>query len=119
MFPEAFFLYDLNRRGIVLSCDGTHIIAQPKSAITPEIREFIKTHKRDLMQVIMEAEVHKPSLSKPDPVIRRHLMRIMTDWNERAAIMAYDGNASVEQAELAAWHDLNLDEIFFGVRKIH
>lgn len=47
---------------------------------------------------------------------RQRLMRAMMDWNERAAMMTY-GRVSAEQAENAAWHDLNLDETFFGLRR--
>ncbi len=49
---------------------------------------------------------------------RQRLMRAMVAWNERAALMTC-GHVSEEQAENAAWHDLNLDETFFGLRRGH
>lgn len=49
---------------------------------------------------------------------RQRLMRVMVDWNERAAMMTC-GHVTAEQAENATWHDLNLDEVFFGLRRGH
>jgi hypothetical protein len=42
----------------------------------------------------------------------------MTEWNERAAMMTC-GDLTLAQAEMAAWHDLNLDRVFFGQRQVH
>jgi hypothetical protein len=42
----------------------------------------------------------------------------MVEWNERAAMMTCS-SYSVEEAEIAAWHDLKMDEVFFGKRMLH
>ncbi len=50
----------------------------------------------------------------PTKAMRFYLMRIMTDWNERAAMMT-DASCPAEKAELAAWHDLEMDHLFWRV----
>ena len=55
---------------------------------------------------------------EPSDETRRALMRLMTDWGERAAMMTC-GDLTVEQAELAAWHDLELDRVFWGAKVLH
>ena len=50
--------------------------------------------------------------------LRIPFMRLMVEWNERAAMMTCS-DCSVEEAEIAAWHDLKLDEVFFGKRMLH
>jgi len=54
----------------------------------------------------------------PNDKTRHYLMRIMVDWNERAAMMTR-GDLTVEQAEIAAWRDLELDKVFFGIGKFN
>lgn len=54
----------------------------------------------------------------PNDKARCYLMRVMTDWSERAAMMTC-GDLTVEQAEMAAWHDMRLDGIFWPDSKLH
>ncbi len=49
---------------------------------------------------------------------RQRIMRTMVDWNERAAMMTC-GAVTPEGAENAAWHDLNLDAVFFGLQRVN
>lgn len=65
----------------------------------------LKPHKPAILDALLEAE-------------RQRIMTAMVDWNERAALMT---NASTppEQAEALAWHDLSLDDVFFGLRRVN
>jgi hypothetical protein len=54
----------------------------------------------------------------PNDNTRHSLMRLMVDWHERAAMMTC-GDLTVEQAEIAAWHDLALDNVFWGIKQLH
>ena len=49
----------------------------------------------------------------PTDKARCYLMRVMVDWNERAAMMRC-GDLTVEQAEMCAWIDLKMDEVFWS-----
>lgn len=49
---------------------------------------------------------------------RQRIMRAMVGWNERAALMTNASTPS-EQAEALAWRDLNLDETFFGLKRMN
>ncbi len=62
------------------------------------------------------------ALSAPRPYVkdseRHQIMQVMVDWNERAAMMTC-GDLTVAQAEMAAWHDLRLDDVFYSYRRRH
>jgi len=49
---------------------------------------------------------------------RQIVMRVMADWNERASMMTCS-SCPTSEAELAAWTDLRLDEVFFGKQQRH
>lgn len=67
-----------------------------------------------------------PILKEQKPILaaalleneRQLIMKQMVEWNERAAMMSCRG-LTVEQAELAAWQDLSLDGVFFGLNRCH
>jgi hypothetical protein len=49
---------------------------------------------------------------------RLNIISLMVEWNERAAMMTCS-SYFVEEADIAAWNDLRLDEVFFGKRLLH
>lgn len=116
MMPEVRLLSFLDEHGITLSREGPHIVAFPKQAITPEIRELIKAHKDDLLNVLGSTNDNLLTIKTPSKAAREYYMRIMTAWNERAAMMT-DSTCPIEQAEIAAWHDLGMDRVFW--RAVH
>ena len=51
-------LYEISRRGITLTCGRTddRLNARPTAALTPELIEAIKQHKKELIRVVREDE---------------------------------------------------------------
>jgi tubulysin polyketide synthase-like protein len=51
-------LYEISRRGITLTCGHTEdrLNAKLTAALTPELIEEIKQHKKELIQVVREDE---------------------------------------------------------------
>ena len=51
-------LFEISRRGITLTCEGTgdRLNAKPTAALTPELIEAIKQHKKELIRVVREDE---------------------------------------------------------------
>ncbi len=51
-------LYEISRRGITLTCGHTEdrLNTKPTAALTPELIEEIKQHKKELIQVVREDE---------------------------------------------------------------
>ena len=51
-------LYEISSRGITLTCGhtGDRLNAKPTAALTPELIEEIKQHKKELIQVVREDE---------------------------------------------------------------
>lgn len=45
-------LQTLDRRGVTVTPDGTHIRLWPSSALTPELREELRTRKADVLLAI-------------------------------------------------------------------
>lgn len=101
--------------------------------------ELIQAAKQDGLTFTVKAPEGLKVLGKPDvlqrwlPVLRpqkpailgvllhderQSIMRRMVEWNERAALMT-NVHTTPDQAELLAWHDLNLDEAFFGLRRVN
>jgi hypothetical protein len=67
------------------------IVDAPAGALTPEDREMLARHKADLLAVLAVA------MAPDDLPADWHLV-----WDERAAIMEYDGGLPREQAEARA-----------------
>jgi hypothetical protein len=61
-------LLDLRRRGLVLAPEGTGVRVSPKSALTPELRETLRTHKADLLTAL---SVESRVLEMPLPQFER------------------------------------------------
>lgn len=86
--PQA--LNRLRRSGFALSVEGGKLIVAPGSRLTDADRTFLRAHKPALMALL------KDPPASPAPVI---------DWEafeERAAIMEYDGGLTREEAERKA-----------------
>jgi hypothetical protein len=51
-------LYEISRRGITLTCGHTEdrLNAKPTAALTPELVEKIRQHKKELIRVVREDE---------------------------------------------------------------
>ena len=51
-------LYEISRRGITLTCGHTEdrFNAKPTAALTPELVEEIRQHKKELIRVVREDE---------------------------------------------------------------
>ncbi len=45
-------LVELRRRGFTLAPEGVGVRVAPKSALTPELRETLRTHKTDLLEAL-------------------------------------------------------------------
>ena len=67
---------------------------------------------------LRQAETPKILGATPNDRARHYLMRVMTNWGERAALMTC-GDLTVEQAEMAAWHDMKLDCVFWIDHQLH
>jgi len=74
----AELLLDLARRGIRLEAHGERLRYFPRSAVTPDLLDRLKAHKGELLASIERFE-------------------------ERAAIMEFDGGLSRPEAERLAW----------------
>jgi hypothetical protein len=58
-------LVDLRRRGLILAPEGTGIRVAPRSSLTPELRETVRTHKADLLAALsIETRVLEMPLSQ-------------------------------------------------------
>jgi hypothetical protein len=88
---------------IALTADG--IRATGSNEAVARWLPILREQKPVLASALLEAE-------------RQRIMRCMVEWHERAAIMTC-GDLKPEQAELAAWCDLDLESIFFGHKKYH
>jgi len=118
MLPDVSVLTYLNERGVTVEREGAHIVAYPKQAITPEMRSLIKAHKDDLVFALENPTTNILNLKTPSDAVRHYLMDIMFTWDERAA-MRTCSTCPPEQAGLVAWHDLKLDEVFWGISSLH
>jgi TubC N-terminal docking domain len=51
-------LYEISKRGITLTCGHTEdrLNAKPTAALTPELVEEIRQHKKELIRVVREDE---------------------------------------------------------------
>jgi hypothetical protein len=76
----ATLLIDLGRRGIRLEVQSERLRYYPRSAVTPELFDRLKSHKAQLLDAIERFE-------------------------ECAAIMEFDGGLSREEAERLAWKE--------------
>ncbi len=87
-------LADLWRRGLKVVVSGADLHISPRSALTDTDRTALRACKRELVYVLSSATVAdlSPSL--------REL------WEERAAIMEYEGDVPREQAERLALVDV-------------
>jgi hypothetical protein len=91
---------DLRRRGITLSVEGGNLRVTPASRLTDTDRELIRAHKPAVLALTMGLGVRPGMLSTELPA-DWHLL-----WDERAAIMEYDGGLSRERAEALALADI-------------
>ena len=58
-------LVDLRRRGLTLAPEGMGVRVAPKSVLTPELREAVRTHKADLLAALsVETRVLEMPLSQ-------------------------------------------------------
>ena len=92
--PQA--LNRLRRSGFALSVEGGKLIVAPGSRLTDADRTFLRAHKPALVALLEDPP------ASPAPVI---------DWEafeERAAIMEYDGGLTREEAERKALAALGL-----------
>jgi hypothetical protein len=48
----AELLTDLRERGLKLRAEGERLLVAPKAALTPEIREALVTHKREILPLL-------------------------------------------------------------------
>jgi len=77
----------LTARGLRLRLDHAgHLLASPKTALTPDLADLIRAHRAALVA----------ALRPPDPDAVREF------YEERAAIFEYDANQPRAQAEAAA-----------------
>nr|MBA2352193.1 hypothetical protein [Burkholderiales bacterium] len=111
-------LSQLRGMGLTLSLQGEAIRAEPKAAINDEARALIRTHKGDLLALLKQPASATESSSATavcdrfmsSKGIGTHARASLESINEncaeffeeRAAIMEYDGNLSREDAEAAA-----------------
>ncbi len=82
--------------------------ANGSQALSPEVSQTVPLSQRGT------GRTNGTLGTVPTNAMRFYLMRIMTDWNERAAMMT-DAACPTEKAELAAWHDLEMDHLFWRV----
>src|SRR5262249_18512620 len=86
------FLQDLVSRGVVvIPCNGKLLVNAPAGVLTAEDRTMLARHKAELLVLLALP-------TAPDDLPRDwHLV-----WDERAAVMEYDGGLPRERAEALA-----------------
>jgi hypothetical protein len=89
-------LSDLARRGFTLAPDGDGIRVCPASRLTEDLREAVRQHKPELLAL----------LRSPPPSLDALPADWRDTWEERAAIMEYDGELPRERAEALALLDI-------------
>jgi hypothetical protein len=60
----AQLLQDIRRAGLTLKCDGESILVAPAGQLPPDLRAGIKTHRRELLDLLRE-----PTVSVPAPTV--------------------------------------------------
>lgn len=83
--------------------EGLKVVGRPEAV--QRWLPSLKPHKQQILDALLSSE-------------RQQIMRLMVNWHERAAMMT---NASTipERAELAAWHEMDLDAAFFGIQRLN
>jgi hypothetical protein len=92
-------LADLAARGIELQARGGRLRFRPADAVTPDLARRLKYHKDELLALLRAdpAAAITPADLPPDWQFA---------WEERAAIMEYDGGLPREQADVLALADV-------------
>ena len=85
-------IQQLERHGLTLTLDGDRLRVAPRNAITPPLAELIRSHKPALI-ADLQARQAQPC---PD------LEDVREFYEERAAIIEYDGGLSRPEAEAEA-----------------
>lgn len=121
----AALILELERAGIALALgrEGKLKLSGPESRLTPELLSGVRAQKAELLKVLRTGgggqssapSHHHRGDSQPSPAraedraVKLYLKRVeewppaaRAEWEERAAIMEYDGGLPREQAELVA-----------------
>ena len=106
MTPNAVdaLLAELAERGIELQACEDRLRFRPRAAVTPDLAARLQTHKAELLALLCEHGSSASPAELPDD------WRLL--WEERAAIIEYDGGQPRARAELLA-----LKEIKEAMRK--
>lgn len=101
--------------GVELSARDGRLLFRPESAVTPTLRRRMKTHKRDLLALVvhLDAPLHRTGfwgrcasalLARAEDKENRFDLRDY--FEERAAIAEYEGDLSTDEAERLAFLQL-------------
>ncbi len=85
-------LQQLERHGLTLTLDGDRLLVAPRNAITPPLADLIREHKPALIAALQARQ------AQPGP----DLEDMREFYEERAAIIEYDGGLSRPEAEAEA-----------------
>ncbi len=87
----------LTAAGVELVAKGDSILYRPRSAVRPEVVEALKQHKVEVLRYL-----EKPAIDSPEQLPVEWYL----EWDERAAVMEYDGGLPRERAEALALADV-------------
>ena len=82
-------LYEISRRGITLTCDHAEnrLNAKPTAALTPELIEEIKRHKKELIQVVREdEEMHRTGIVQSERQVFELAREFFSDDDRGGAV---------------------------------
>ena len=93
-------LHELAAKGIRLMAHGEQIAADaPRAVMTDTLRQAIRQHKAALLTLLVQTPREPPGLEAE----YRHCRDFLELWEERAAIMEYDGGLPRDDAEWQAY----------------
>lgn len=103
-------LAELNHLGVELVAEGERLRYRPRQVITADMATRMKAHKAELLALLAQTAPARSSVTFDDAVDVSSPADLPMDWRiefeERAAILEYDGGLSRDEADEQALHEI-------------